>query len=155
MHDTLPDRRALKAQARRLRAQAARNGRSLTHSRSLALIARRYGFRNWNTLRAAAAPPLRSGPVLAGDRVQGAYLGRAFVGLVEDTRPAGSERWRIVVRLDTPVDAAASPHFQALRRRISATVDDTGVTAERLLDGTPQLTVRRVDRRAPRPTLRP
>ena len=50
----LPDLAALKAQAKRLRTTLASEGNFISHSEALEFIARQYGYRDWNTLHAAA-----------------------------------------------------------------------------------------------------
>lgn len=53
MHE-IPNVDALKLFARSLREKAARDGRTLTHMQSLEEAAHSFGFRDWNTARAAA-----------------------------------------------------------------------------------------------------
>ena len=62
MSSRLPTLDELKAQARRLRSSLAEAGSDITHSKSLELIAKQYGFADWNTLYAKAGnePPRRS-----------------------------------------------------------------------------------------------
>ncbi|MEK1866874.1 MAG: glyoxalase superfamily protein, partial [Ensifer adhaerens] len=76
----LPSLDALKDQAKRLRIRLASEGETIGHSRSLELIAAQYGYRDWNTLHAAAGnrPPFN--PWMLGSRVKGRYLGQTFEG---------------------------------------------------------------------------
>ncbi len=78
--NTLPSLDALKDQAKRLRSRLSSEGEDISHSRSLELIAAQYGYRDWNTLHAAAGnrPPFN--PWMLGSRVKGLYLGQPFEG---------------------------------------------------------------------------
>ncbi len=49
----LPTLDALKSQAKRLRTELAHAGTELGHSRALELMAKQYGYKDWNTLHAA------------------------------------------------------------------------------------------------------
>ncbi len=134
-----PTRDALKAQAKRLRAALAAEGDFVTHSEALELIAKQNGFRDWNTLAAAAAPP-GAWPAGVGSTVSGRYLGHAFTGrLVQLSELAGGDRRRVSIQLDTPIDVVRSKHFSGLRRRITGVIDKTGVSAEKTSDGAPHL----------------
>ena len=76
----LPSWPALKEQAKRLRADLEENGTTISHSRSLELLAHQLGFKDWNTLHASAGNRPPPSPVMLGDRVRGTYLGQAFEG---------------------------------------------------------------------------
>ncbi len=52
---TLPSLDTLKTQARRLRAELTKSGTAIGHSAALELLAKQQGFKDWNTLHAAAA----------------------------------------------------------------------------------------------------
>lgn len=67
----LPALEGLKEQAKRLRAALEDEGQSITHSKALELIAAQYGFRDWNTLHAAAGNRPAFNPYLLGSRVEG------------------------------------------------------------------------------------
>lgn len=137
----LPDRAALKAEARQLRTALGDEGHRIPHARALELVARRHGYRDWNTLCALA--PETSGPPrwAIGDRVHGDYLRHAFQGSLLAAACLGGGRTRLTIRFDTPVDVAASEHFSALRQRITCTVDANGQSHACLSDGKPQVTV--------------
>ena len=77
----LPTLDAARAQAKALRATLAAEGREITHSAALELIAKSHGLRDWNTLHAAIGntpPP----PVTLGQIVEGRYLGQPFTAEV-------------------------------------------------------------------------
>lgn len=151
----LPPVMALKAQARRLRDTLGEAGTPVSHSRSLELVARQLGYRDWNTLRAAAdarpatadapaaadpatQPDRPLPPVQTGDRIAGHYLGQAFTGAVLGLQQlAGGSHYRLTVAFDAPVDVVRFESFSALRRRVNATIDATGVSPQHTSDGTP------------------
>jgi hypothetical protein len=68
---TLPSIEALKNHARRLRAKLRSDENEISHSRSLEMLAHQFGYRDWNTLHAAAGngPPV--GPVPLDQRCAG------------------------------------------------------------------------------------
>ena len=137
----LPSRDALKGQAKRLRIALADDGETITHSEALELIARQNGYRDWNTLSAAANRP--ETPSLAvGSTVSGQYLGHAFKGrLVTVSELGGGVRRKVAIQLDQPIDVVKSEHFSGLRRRITGVIDKAGRSAEKTSDGTPHLIV--------------
>ncbi len=139
---TLPNLDALKDQAKRLRTSLGADGTAITHAKSLELVARQQGFRDWNTLHAAAGngPPAR--PALApGLKVSGHYLGQAFTGeiLAVQVLTSAHGRQRITVHFDEPVDVVTFDSFSAFRQRVSCTVDENGRTPEKTSNGRPQM----------------
>lgn len=138
----LPSLDALKQQAKRLRAGLDEDGDFLSHSESLELVAKQYGFRDWNTLHAAVGnrPPKK--PFQLGARVEGAYLGKAFAGEIIAIRSLPGDRLRIDLQFDEPVDVVSFKSFSAYRSRVTATIDRDGITAERTSNGAPQLKMR-------------
>ncbi|WP_068117415.1 glyoxalase superfamily protein [Tropicimonas marinistellae] len=140
---TLPAVNALKAQARRLRESLATAGTPVGHSRSLELLAAQFGYRDWNTLRAAADQPRPNRPmppVQTGDRVQGAYLSQAFAGEVLGIRQLdGGNAYRVTLQFDEPVDVVTFESFSAYRRRVTVTIDSDGVSPQRTSDGNPHM----------------
>lgn len=138
----LPSIETLKDQARGLRAEQASGGAPITHSQSLEMLAHRYGYKDWNTLRAAASESPPPAPVNIGDRVRGQYLGQLFTGEVielEALTPPG--RFRVALHFDEPVDVVTFDSFSSFRQRVSCTVDTTGKTVEKTSDGRPQMQV--------------
>jgi hypothetical protein len=141
MSSRLPSLDILKGQARRLRSTLEAGGTSVSHSRSLELIARQYGFADWNTLYAMVGnePPRPTwGP---GDRVSGCYLGQEFEGTVLgiDTMTANPGHYRITVVFDEPVDVVTFDSFSAFRRRVTATVDEHGISPSKTSNGRPHM----------------
>lgn len=135
---TLPSRDALKAQAKRLRTSLSDAGTQLSHSRALETIAQQWGYRDWNSLTAAAeATPAPTWQI--GQRVTGTYLGHAFTGQLKSVSQRGTTHTRVTLALDTPVDVVSSDKFSALRRQINATINAAGRTVEKTSDGQPHL----------------
>lgn len=140
MNGSLPSIEQLKEQAKRLRADLGSEGKLITHCESLELLAHRTGFKDWNTLRAAAGDRPPPCPVRPGARVSGRYLSQSFDGEVinvEELVPPG--RFRITLQFDQPVDVVTSASFSNLRRRVSCVIGLSGVTAETTSDGRPHL----------------
>ncbi|SNS76909.1 glyoxalase superfamily protein [Tropicimonas sediminicola] len=145
-NDRLPGVYALKAQARRLRDSLAATGTPVSHSRSLELLAAQLGYRDWNTLHAAAntqpTPNRPLPPLSVGDRVRGSYLGQAFTGEVLALRQiAGGTHHEVTLHFDDPVDVVRFDSFSSFRQRVSATIDGKGVSPQRTSDGAPHLRV--------------
>ena len=132
----------LKHHAKRLRAALAEDGDFITHSEALELVARQNGYRDWNTLHAAAGnrPPGVDLPL--GARVTGEYLSQAFEGTVIGVEALGQGRRRITIEFDEAVDVVSFESFSAWRRRITCVVDDMGVSPARTSNGRPHLEVR-------------
>ncbi len=134
----------LKAQARRLRSELAGEGHSLTHGRSLEIVAHQHGYRDWNTLHAAAeaTAPGGVGDLRIGTPVSGRYLGQEFKGTLVALRSlAGGSRFGVTIRFDEPVDVVAFESFSSFRRQVSAIVDAAGRTAEKTSNGLNHLTL--------------
>lgn len=141
---TLPGVDDLKAQAKRLRAALADNGRPLTHSQSLELVARQYGFRDWNTACALAGSG-RNRPFSVGDRVSGTYLSQPFTGEIvglQKLGPAGNIK--VTLKFDEPVDVVTFDSFSAFRSRVTCVTGPDGTAASKTSDGEPHLRMRPV-----------
>ena len=137
---SLPAIDALKDEARRLRAKHDTDGAPISHSQSLELLAHRYGFKDWNTLHAAAADQPPPPPLKAGDTARGVYLGQPFIGEVLDIEPLTPPgRFRVTLRFEEPVDVVTFDSFSNLRHRVTCTIDRSGKTVEKTSDGRPQM----------------
>lgn len=137
--DRVPPVETLKSQARRLRDSLREAGTPVSHARALELLARQYGFRDWNVLHAAAGNGPPPPPVQLGDRVRGRYLSQPFEGEVIGVSEPGEGRFRVTIHFDAPVDVVTWDSFSAFRRRVSCTIDRQGRTAERTSDGRPHM----------------
>jgi len=127
-----------KDRARRLRALRAARGRPTTRAAALERIAKRCGYRNWNTLRAVAPRVDADAPTRHGARVEGRYMDRAFAGRVMRIVKVDGG-WRTTILFDAPVDVSASPRFSVLRQRVSVVLDRFGAALARGGDGRPHL----------------
>ena len=136
----LPSLEDLKKQARRLRADLATDGRTVSHSRALEMLAHQHGYKDWNTLHGVIGNNPPPSPVTPGQRVRGRYLGQAFEGDVTGvqmlTMPG---RFRVTLRFDEPVDVVTFDSFSNLRRRISCVINADGATMEKTFNGQPHL----------------
>ncbi|MEQ8433377.1 MAG: glyoxalase superfamily protein [Oceanicaulis sp.] len=133
------DIQTLKAQAKRLRAALEADGDFLTHSESLELVARQHGYRDWNTLHAAAANRPAE-PYAVGARVSGRYLGQTFTAeIIAVKKLQGGRRYTLTLDLEEAVDVVRFDSFTNFRKRITGMVDSGGVSSERTSDGRPHL----------------
>lgn len=138
MTGSVPSIHTLKQQARRLRAALADDGDFVSHGEALELVARQYGARDWNTLRARAAGTAPR-PITIGDTVRGRYLGQGFTASVLGVQALGGGRRRVTLHLDKPVDVVKFDSFSALRRRVTGVIGAGGATVEKTSDGQPHL----------------
>ncbi len=133
------DIQTLKAQAKRLRTALEADGDFVTHSESLELVARQHGYRDWNTLHAAAGnrPPE---PYAVGARVSGRYLGQTFTAeIIAVKKLQDGRRYTLTLDLEEAVDVVRFDSFSNFRKRITGMVDAGGVSSERTSDGRPHL----------------
>lgn len=132
-----------KARAREVRAEAARNGRSLSHANALEAVARELGYRDWNTASAKLSNQPEA-PLQVGERVSGRYLKQPFAGRVHAVRElAGGMGYEVSLHFDEPVDVVEFESFSGLRQRVSAMISEDGVSWNKTSDGVPHLIVQR------------
>ncbi len=143
--NTLPAVAVLKDQAKRLRAGLSDAGTEIGHGRALELVARQHGYRDWNTLHAAADAPSTPG-LSVGQRVRGRYLGKPFAAEIRGLQRLSKAGWhKVSLQFDAPVDVADIAAMPVLRRRVVATVGPHGRTVEKTSDGQPHLVLRTAD----------
>lgn len=139
VQSSLPDLEALKTQAKRLRHSLEAEGNFISHSEALELIARQYGYRDWNTIH-SAAENRPSEPFRVGTSVSGHYLGQAFIGEILAVRKlASGARYQLTLDLAQPVDVVSFESFSAFRKRVTGTVNADGVSDARTSNGRPHL----------------
>lgn len=134
----LPTLDAAKAQAKALRTALATEGRDITHSAALELIAKSHGLKDWNTLHASIGnrpPP----PLALGQIVEGHYLNQAFTAEVIGITQLSEGRYEITLDLADPVDVVTFDSFSNFRRRVRKTVDAYGRSFDKTSDGQPHL----------------
>ncbi len=137
MSTSLPTLNAAKAQAKALRARKAAQGTALSHGQSLELIAKKYGFRDWNTCK-ARLPDLAKG-LTTGARVRGWYLSQPFAATVVTSEDRGDGWTYVALGLDYPVDVVRFDSFSSMRQRVQAVIGPNGHTRERTSDGQPHV----------------
>jgi len=128
----------LKAQAKALRAALAAEGRPLSHAEALEQVARSHGFRDWNTIHAAAGNAPRP-PVQVGQVVEGRYLNQPFLAEVLGLEQLSAGRYRLTLDLDKAVDVVTFDSFSNFRKRVVKVVDAAGQSPDRTSDGAPHL----------------
>lgn len=134
---------ALKTEAKSLRQDRIWDGLPTTHAEALELLARKHGARDWNTLRARAARPVRMSP---GTRLRGTYLGQSFAGQVKGAHMLGQgDRMRVTLHFDQPVDVVKFESFTSMRQRVSAIVGPDGRSLAQTSDGAPHLVLHYVE----------
>jgi hypothetical protein len=138
-----PSIQTLKAEARSLREEREATGAPLGHGAALEEVAKRHGYRDWNT--ASAALPARVAiPVQVGQRVKGTYLSRPFTGLVIGMQLlADMQHYEVTVNFDQPVNVSKFDSMVINRQRVRATIGLDGVTLARTSDGEPHMRVQR------------
>ncbi len=135
-----PSIEALKGQARRLRATLGSDGEPITHGKSLELLAHQYGYKDWNTLHAAAGNGPPTCPAAIGAEVRGQYLGQAFEGEVIGIQAlTPSDRFRVTLHFNEPVDVVTFGSFSNLRQRVSCIIDSSGKSIEKTSNGRPHM----------------
>lgn len=134
----LPTAPEAKEQAKRLRAQLADQGTIVGHANALEQVAHQYGFRDWNTFRAAIGnrPPDGWAP---GGRVRGTYLSQPFEASVVTVRMLRPGWFRLSLELDEAVDVVTFDSFSNHRKRIQCVVGPAGTSREKTSDGKPHL----------------
>lgn len=138
--ETLPSIEELKYSAGELRRDHAAQGIVISHSQALERIAHDMGFKDWNSLSAAANRPRDRCPVTKGDRVTGCYLGQPFTATVLDVHAAEMHaRFRVTLHFDAPVDVVTFDSFSAFRQRVSCTLTPEGRTPQKTSNGEYQL----------------
>ena len=120
----------------------AQSPRTRGQGAALEEIARRHGYRDWNT--ASAAMPERAvSPVQVGQRVKGTYMGKPFIGLVigmQLTPP----HFQVTVKFDQPVNVSKFESMVHNRQRVTTTVDVRGVSVSFTSDGEPHMRLQRL-----------
>lgn len=139
---SLPSIGELKSQARRLRNKLEANGSPIGHGQSLELLAHQHGYRDWNTLHAAAGNRPPACPVVLGQKVRGHYLGQPFEGEVLGVQAfAHGDRFRVTLLFDEPVDVVTFDSFSSFRKRVSCVIGHDGKTVEKTSNGRPHLSL--------------
>ncbi|NNF94252.1 MAG: hypothetical protein HKM91_06635 [Altererythrobacter sp.] len=137
----LPNLANMKALARRYRSIKQAQGHEVSHSRALELIARRYGFFDWNTAAAQARSLHAPNRFRAGQHVAGRYMGHEFQARVVASTRLSQEEVLISLEFWEPVDVVTSKHFSNSRKRVSAKIGIDGRSQECLSGGIPHLEV--------------
>ncbi|TWJ10357.1 glyoxalase superfamily protein [Altererythrobacter ishigakiensis] len=137
----LPNLANMKALVRRYRSIKQAQGRQVSHSRALELIARRYGFFDWNTAAAQARNLHAPDRFQAGQHVSGRYMGHEFQGRVVASTLLSQEEVLISLEFWEPVDVVTSKHFSNKRTRVSVKIGIDGRSQECLSGGIPHLEV--------------
>jgi hypothetical protein len=138
-----PSIQTLKSEARALRDEHARAGTPLGHGQALEEVARRHGYRDWNTA-SAALPERIAIPVQVGQRVKGTYLSKPFAGLVVGMKLlADMKHYEVTVKFDHPVNVSKFASMVHNRQRVTATVDLHGVSPAHTSDGEPHMRISR------------
>ncbi|WP_339747534.1 glyoxalase superfamily protein [uncultured Maricaulis sp.] len=137
----LPALEILKAQAKRLRQSLTAEGNFITHSEALELLAHQHGYRDWNTLHAAAGNR-PAAPLTLGATITGLYLGQAFKGeIIALAQLNHGSHYRLTIDFDEPVDVVTFDSFSAFRKRVNCTVDSDGRSPAMTSNGEPQMVI--------------
>lgn len=138
-----PSIQTLKSEARALRAERAASEVPIGQGQALEEIARRHGYRDWNTA-SASLPERVAVPVQVGGRVKGTYLGQTFAGVVVGLKLlADMQHYEVIVKFDKPVNVSKFASMVHNRQRVTATIGLDGISIARTSDGEPHMRVRR------------
>jgi hypothetical protein len=131
----------LKSEARALRDEHARAGTPMGQGQALEEIARRHGYRDWNTA-SATLPERVVIPLQVGQRVRGTYLSRPFTGMLIGMQLlADMQHYEVTVKFDKPVNVSKFESMVHNRQRVRATVGLDGVSLSHTSDGEPHMRV--------------
>jgi hypothetical protein len=141
MDSPTPSQRALKSQAKRLRATLIDQGKTVSHGKSLEAIAQTYGARDGNTLTAQPTDKMSKNhrDWQVGQRVSGQYLGHGFTGQIKEARSISSTHWALTLVFDAAVDVVESAHFSNLRRQVNCPVGPDGRSNAKTTNGQAQV----------------
>jgi len=138
-----PSIQTLKSEARALRDERSRAGSPIAHGQALEEVARRHGYRDWNTA-SATLPDRFVVPVQVGQRVRGTYLGRPFTGMLVGLQlMADMQHYEVSVQFDRPVNVSKFDSMVLERRRVRATIGLDGLSLAHTSDGEPHMRLRR------------
>ena len=138
-----PSIQTLKSEAKALREEHARDGTPINHGQALEAVARRHGYRDWNTA-SATLPERVAIPVQVGQRVKGTYLSRPFAGLVVGMQLlADMQHYEVTVKFDKPVNVSKFDSMVIERHRVRATIGLDGISMARTSDGEPHMRIAR------------
>lgn len=129
-----------KAEARRLRQTMLEEGKSISHSHSLELVARKEGYRDWNTLSAKLKED-GGAAFRPGERVRGQYLSQAFVGTVLKATQTEPGWTAVLLDFDEAVDVVTFESFSNFRKRVHGVVGPEGRSRERTSNGRAHLEI--------------
>ncbi|MEO8757488.1 MAG: glyoxalase superfamily protein [Devosia sp.] len=133
----------LKSEARALRAERATSETPIGQGQALEEIARRHGYRDWNTA-SASLPERVAVPVQVGGRVTGTYLSQPFAGIVVGLKLlADMQHYEVIVKFDQPVNVSKFASMVHNRQRVTATIGLDGISLSRTSDGEPHMRVRK------------
>lgn len=134
----LPALKTIKLQAKRLRQILAEQGTPLSHSQSLEIIAKQWGYSDWNTLNAILKTPDSPENLTIGDIVTGYYMGEPVEAEVLRVQTLGhGDAFNLTLKLDKRVDVINSEGEMSSKKKVRCTVGVTGKTVQKMADGTP------------------
>lgn len=135
--------KTLKSEARELRDARGRAGTPLGQGQALEEIARRHGYRDWNTA-SASLPERLPDLIQVGERVKGTYLSKPFTGMVLGVQLlADMQHFEVTVKFDQPVNVSKFASMVHNRQRVRATIGRNGVSPAHTSDGEPHMRITR------------
>ncbi|MEO0357355.1 MAG: glyoxalase superfamily protein [Pseudomonadota bacterium] len=108
---------------------------TLTQTRAYELLAKQLGYRNWNTLHAAAAD------WSICQRVHGHYLGHPFSASILGVQQHAAYI-ALILRFDDPIDVVASEHFSNVREKVTVRMQSKTRSVGETSNGVPHLILR-------------
>ncbi|WP_068083456.1 glyoxalase superfamily protein [Polycladidibacter stylochi] len=130
----------LKRQAKNLKLALSEQGKPVSHSQALELVARQNGYKDWNSASALCEKQSGKLALQAGRQVQGEYMGQSFKGKLIAVKALGQDQFmQITVELDEAVDVVEFESFSNFRKRITCTLDRNGVSTSVHGNGLPHM----------------
>lgn len=140
LRQNTPSLKELKQQARQLRSETATDSAPISHSKSLEIIAHQRGFKDWNTLHAAASNRPAIEKLGLGDSVNGRYMGQSFQGEVVGIRTVKpGQLYQLSIQLEQAIDVVTFDSFSNFRRRLNCAVGHDGISPARTSNGEPHM----------------
>ena len=115
-------------------------GYKIPHSLLLECFSVINGYKDWNTLHASMSNRPALEALGLGEVVDGQYMGQPFRGELVGIRTLQKGRsYYVSIQADEAIDVVKFDSFSNFRRRLSCTVDQSGISPAKTSDGQPHM----------------